>query len=397
MRILLLTWRDVGHPEAGGAEMFVERVSAGLVAAGHQVTVFTAGYADAVADEAFPARRTIRRGGRYTVYARGAAHLLRRGGSYDVILDVQNGVPFWSPAWTKTPVVNVVHHIHREQWPEVFGPAQARLGWWLESRLAPRVYSRQAYLTVSEATKAELVQLGVDAARVSVVYSGNDLPPADFTEGVGRTAHPSFVVLGRLVPHKRIELAIDAMAANIATHPDLRLTVVGHGYWEPQLRAYALRSGVAGAVDFTGYVDERTKHRLLAQSWVALLPSIKEGWGLAVVEAGAQGTPTVAFRAAGGTAESVVDGVTGLLANDDAGFVTLAGRLLDQHQFRRSLGSAAAQHARAFSWEATAGQVAAVLAAAAGMPGGAASPEDAVGGGDAVPTDVDDPTPAAGR
>lgn len=370
MRILVFTWRDAGHPEAGGSETFVERVSAGLVALGHDVTIFTAGYPGAQATQERGGRRYLRRGGRYSVYARAAAHLIRRGRTYDAIIDIQNGVPFWTPLWSGTPVVNVVHHVHREQWPEVFGPLRARLGWWLESSAAPRVYRACQYLTVSEATRGELVQMGVSPARVRVVYSGNDLPDPAVTAGVPRTSHPSMVVLGRLVPHKRVELAIDAVAQLRAEHPGLRLTVVGQGYWEDSLRRHAQSLGVTDAVEFTGFVDEDAKHRLLARSWVALLPSMKEGWGLAVLEAGIHGTPTVAFRAAGGTVESVLEDETGLLADDDEQFVQLAGRLLDNEDLRRTLGKSAADHARLFSWERTAREVAAMLDTSPAVPHG---------------------------
>ncbi len=361
MRILVFTWRDAGHPEAGGSETFVERVSAGLVALGHEVTIFTAGYPGARPAQYRDGRTYLRQGGRYSVYARAGAFLLRHSREYDAVLDIQNGVPFWTPVWTRTPVVDIVHHVHREQWPEVFGPVRARLGWWLESVVAPRVYRRHQYLTVSEATRLELAVLGVSPERVHVVYSGNDLPDPALTADLSRTPYPSMVVLGRLVPHKRVELAIETLAGNRAAFPGLRLTVVGQGYWEPRLREHAQELGVADAVEFTGFVDEASKHRLLAQSWLALLPSVKEGWGLAVVEAGVHGTPTVAFRAAGGTAESVLDGETGLLADDDSEFVELAGRMLDDEALRRTLGKSAAEHARQFSWSRTAADVAALL------------------------------------
>ena len=51
-------------------------------------------------------------------------------------------------------VVNLVHHIHRDQWPIVFGPAMGRLGWFVESRAAPLVYRHCRYVTVSQATRA---------------------------------------------------------------------------------------------------------------------------------------------------------------------------------------------------------------------------------------------------
>ena len=277
LRVLLLNWRDSGHPEGGGAESFCERVASGLATLGHEVTVRCARYPGAAADEIVDGVAYVRRGGRFTVYPRAALALARRRRGYDVVLDVQNGMPFWAPLFTRALVVNVTHHLHREQWTAVFGGTLGRVGWWLESRLAPRVYRRCRYLTVSAATRADLVAVGVDAARVGVVYSGLDAPvlPVD-AAGWPRSPQPSVVVLGRLVPHKRVELAIDAVAAL----PGATLTVVGHGYWEPQLRAYAERLGVGDAVTFTGFVDDVTKHRLLAAAWVHALPSVKEGWSL---------------------------------------------------------------------------------------------------------------------
>jgi glycosyltransferase involved in cell wall biosynthesis len=371
VRILVLTWRDAGHPEAGGSETFVERVTTRLVELGHDVTLFTAAYPGGAPTERSAGRVQLRQGGRYGVYPRAAWHLLRNRRAYDVVLDIQNGVPFWSPLWTRRPVVAVVHHVHREQWPEVFGPVRARLGWWLESWLAPRVYARERYVTVSDATRRELATLGVDPARVTVVYSGNDLPDAAALEAVPRTTDPTLVVLGRLVPHKRVELAIDCVARYRPELPGLRLTVVGQGYWENELRAYADRLAVSDAVDFVGFVDDTTKHHRLAEAWLALLPSVKEGWGLVVVEAGVHATPTVAFRSAGGTAESVVDGVTGVLVDDDGEFIEVVGALLHDEERRAALGAGAVDHAWQFSWDSTAKGVASVLEEAAlGTAGG---------------------------
>ena len=371
LRILLLNWRDSGHPEGGGAESFCERVASGLAALGHEVTVRCARYPGAAPDETVDGVAYVRRGGRFTVYPRAALALVRqRRRGYDVVLDVQNGMPFWAPLFTRALVVNVTHHLHREQWTAVFGPTLGRVGWWLESRLAPRVYRRCRYLTVSAATRSDLVAVGVDADRVGVVYSGLDAPvlPVD-TAAWPRSPQPSVVVLGRLVPHKRVELAIDAVAAL----PGATLTVVGHGYWEPQLRAYAEWLGVGDAVTFAGYVDDVTKHRLLAAAWVHALPSVKEGWSLAVVESAAHGTPTVAFRSAGGPTESVLDGETGLLADDLTGFAVALRRLLTEPALRESMGRAARVHAARFSWPATAAAVETELRALTGLPPRAAA------------------------
>jgi glycosyltransferase involved in cell wall biosynthesis len=261
-------------------------------------------------------------------------------------------------------VVNLVHHIHREQWPEVFGPLRARFGWWLESRLAPRVYRRCRYLVVSRATRDELVALGVEETRVEVTYSGRE--PVPDIGAPQRSAAPSLVVLGRLVPHKRVELAIRAVARLRKRYPGLTLQVVGQGYWRAELERCADELGVTDAVMFTGFIDELDKHRLLATSWLHVLPSLKEGWGLAIVEAGAQGTASIAFRDARGTTESVVDGETGILVDGEDGFVAAIERLLGDEELRQRLGRSAQAFASGFSWATTTRDVESMLYDAAG-------------------------------
>ena len=126
------------------------------------------------------------------------------------------------------------------------------------------------------------------------------------------------MVVSRLVPHKRIEHAMDAVAALRHRHPGLHLTVMGSGWWEPELREHCAALGVEDSVTFLGHVTDRTKFEVLSTGWVHLLPSVKEGWGLSIVEAAHVGVPSVAYRAAGGVTESILDGVTGLLASDGA-------------------------------------------------------------------------------
>ena len=110
--------------------------------------------------------------------------------------------------------------------------------------------------------------------------------------------------------------------------PDIRLVVVGSGWWQDALHQYVAERGLAHLVTFEGHVDEQRKHEILAASWVLALPSLKEGWGLVVGEAAQHQVPTLAYRSAGGTTESVTDGVTGLLAADRDDFETLLRRLI---------------------------------------------------------------------
>ena len=354
LRVLVLSWRDGDHPEAGGAEVYVERTSQLLTARGHTVTMFSAAFPGGSRRVDRGAVRIVRRGGRLTCYLRGLQFLRKVRDEVDVVVDVHNGVPFWSPLVGGTPVVSLVHHVHRDQWPIIFGPVLGRLGWLIESRLAPIVYRRCQYVTVSQATRDDLVALGVDRDRIAITYSGNDVPEdLDSYADLARSDHPSLMVLGRLVPHKHFEIAIDIVADLSDRFPDLTLDVVGGGYWDDELRAHAAARGVSDRVRFHGFVDEHTKRTLLSRAWVVLRPSHKEGWGLTIVEAGLHGTPSVAFSFAGGVTESIVDDETGLLADDVAQMSAQVSELFVDAPLREKYGENARRHAKSFSWENT--------------------------------------------
>ena len=353
MRIAILNWRDLTHPDGGGAERYAVNVATGLVRRGHEVTLLCADHGQAPRDEMVDGVRLRRRGGRVGVYLqalRGVRSLERTERPFDVVVDVQNGLPFFSPLATRTPVVSLVHHVHREQWPIVFGPLAAKIGWGIESWLSPKVYRGRQYVAVSGRTKDELTELGVDPSHIAVIHNGTDEP---MSTGVGRSPHPTIVVLGRLVPHKRVEHAIEVLAKLRESHPGLSLRIIGDGWWAPKVREHAEACGVSESVVQLGFISEQDKHTELAQSWVALAPSIKEGWGLNVVEAASHGVPTVAYHGAGGLSESIEDGRTGLLVNDLDAMATAVSRLLSDQVLRDTLGVAAREHARQFTWEGT--------------------------------------------
>jgi glycosyltransferase involved in cell wall biosynthesis len=364
--VAICNWRDLRHPDGGGSELYVESVAKGLAAAGNRVTLLCAAVDGQRADEDRDGIHYRRRGGRISVYLCSAWALLSRQVRPDVVLDVQNGIPYLSTLVTGRPVVTLVHHAHREQWPIVFGPRAARVGWWVESRLAPRLYRRSRYIAVSDATRDELVTQGVDAHRISVVHNGS---PVSAAPRVGRSAAPRIVVLGRLVPHKRVEIVLRAAAVLRATYPTLRVDLVGHGWWDAELRDEATRLGLDEVVQFHGFVDDQAKSDLLRGAWVNAVPSVKEGWALTVVEAGRQQTPSIAFDDAGGLSESIRDGVTGVLVHGgQAEFTEALGRLLGDDESRELFGKAAREWAEEFTWESATVALSAVLDAALGTP-----------------------------
>ncbi len=347
--VVFLSWRDTRNPEGGGAERYLEKMASGLVDRGCRVTIFCAAHAAAPPDEVIAGIRFVRRGSKMSVYLHGMLALARGDfGDVDLVVDVQNGLPFFSRLVTRRPVIVLVHHVHREQWPVVYPGAVGRVGWWIERRFAPWLYRDCQYVAVSRATRTELRGLGVDGSRTAVVHNGTD--PVVHVDP-GKAASPTLAVVGRLVPHKQVEHAIDTVLTLRDKFPDIRLHVVGSGWWEGVLHEYAAQRGAGNTVVFEGQVDEERKHEIYERSWVLVLPSLKEGWGLVIGEAGMHSTPAVAYRSAGGTRESIAHERSGLLVDDQVQLTDAVAKLLGDDSQRVRLGAGALQMSHDFTWQ----------------------------------------------
>jgi glycosyltransferase involved in cell wall biosynthesis len=365
--VLLLCWRDTGHPQGGGSETYLQRIGAQLAASGVEVTLRTARYSGAPRREVVDGVQISRAGGRYSVYiwamlAMASARIglgpLRRVRP-DVVVDTQNGLPFLARLIYGRRVAMLVHHCHREQWP-VAGRFLGSVGWFVESWLSPKLNRRNQYVTVSLPSARDLVGLGIGNERIAVVRNGLDEAPQTSLDGA-RAATPRALVLSRLVPHKQIEDALAAVARLRTSIPDLHLDVVGGGWWSRRLSDHAQRLGISDAVTFHGHIDDDVKHQVMQQAWVHVLPSRKEGWGLAVIEAAQHAVPTIGYRSSGGLADSIIDGVTGVLVDDHAELVNRLEQLLTDAVLRDQLGVKAQARSAEFSWKQTADGMRSVL------------------------------------
>jgi glycosyltransferase involved in cell wall biosynthesis len=253
---------------------------------------------------------------------------------------VENGIPFFAPWWQRAPVVCLVHHVHTDQWAMQFPAPVARFGRWLEATVMPRAYRRAEFVAVSASTARAVAGLGVADERITTIEMG--LTPVP-TTGV-RSSSPRFLVLGRLVPHKRVEVALRVWP-RVRDATGGELVVVGDGPEMARLRALA-----GPGVTFTGAVDEARKGAELGAAWLLVHPAHHEGWGTVVMEAAAAGVPTVGFDVPG-VRDSVVDGVTGLLARDEAGFAEAWIALATDADRRAAMAEAARARAATFTWD----------------------------------------------
>jgi glycosyltransferase involved in cell wall biosynthesis len=351
--VCFLAWRDLAHPAAGGSEVLVDRLAAGLAARGHQVALVAA---SPVRQRAYPVTGV---GGRFTVYLRAPLEVLRRHRRVDVVIDVENGIPFFAPLWRRGPTVCLVHHVHDRQWRQHFPAPVAAVGRLLELRVMPRLYRRCLFLAVSTSTAAALAVIGVDPSAVRTMTQGIEPRPG----AVARVpaGEPVFVVLGRLVPHKGVDRVLFAWA-EVHRVTGGRLVIVGDG---PDMRRMRGLARHVPGVELVGRVSDDEKWALLEDAWFLVHGAHHEGWGIAVMEAASLGRPTLAFDVPG-VRDSVVDGVTGVLVEDEPDLVDAWIALVADPQRCADLGHAALARAATHGWDAAVDALEGVLAEALG-------------------------------
>jgi glycosyltransferase involved in cell wall biosynthesis len=359
-RIAILAWRDLDDPEAGGSELHASRVASLWAEAGIEVTMrtsYAAGHPQVTWRGGY---RVIRKAGRYLVFPRAAfSEMMGWHGASDGLVEIWNGMPFFSPVWARRPTVTWLHHVHDTMWDMTLPPRLAKLGRRIEFGVAPRLYRRTPIVTLSSSSKQELVQkLHLASEQITVVPPGVD---ASFTPGGERSPTPLVVAVGRLVPVKRLHLLIDALAAIRPRIPTLRAVLVGEGYERESLETHVHEVGADDWITFAGWVDEATLRDLYRRAWVVASASAHEGWGMTITEAAACGTPAVVTRIAG-HADAVVHERTGLLVDTPAQLGPAIERVLTDNDMRATLATGALEHARRYTWAATARGTLEVLA-----------------------------------
>ena len=308
MRILAYNWRDLAHPRAGGAEVYLQAVAREWVKCGHEVTVFSAAVAGRPADEEVDGGvRVIRRGGRLGVYREARRYWQRHGvGQYDLVLDCVNTRPFLCPRFVReVPVLALVHQVAREVWHYETPWPIAILGRYLLEPHWLRTYREVPVVTVSESSRASLAEYGL--RRVTVVPEG--WVPA-FPPPVEKEPVPTVVFVGRLSANKRPGHAIRAFSLVRRQLPDAQMWVIGSGPDEAGLRKLA-----GPGVTFLGHVSEDEKRERLGRAHVLVTTSVREGWGLVVTEAAASGTVAIGYDVAG--LRDSIRASGGVLTRDD--------------------------------------------------------------------------------
>ncbi len=234
----------------------------------------------------------------------------------------------------------LIHQLYGAFWFRELGVA-GLLPYLLEPLLV-RAYRRRPAMTLSESTRDDLMGFGF--RRVHIVMIG--LAPVPESTARPKEEAPTLVFLGRLRSTKRPEDALTIFEHVQRETPNVQLWMIGRGPEEDKLRR---RAAQLPSVVFHGWVDEEEKFALLSRAHLLLVPGVREGFGINVIEAAHQGTPAVGYRVHG-LRDSIRDGRTGVLVEgpEQAAAATLS--LLRDRERYDAMVEASRAHARTFQW-----------------------------------------------
>lgn len=358
MNLLALNWNDRKNPYAGGAEVHFEELLERLVRKGHQVTLLCSGWDGAPEDDEVAGIRIRRIAGRSTFNfaVPGELRRLVRSQRFDLLIEDINKIPFYTPLYCSLPTLVVIPHLFATT---VFQEVNALLASYVYLAELPFVpmYRGRLVNVISESTAEELTRRGIPSADISVIHCGIDRTTYAHLPSVPKYEVPTILYLGRIKKYKSIQHLIQAFSALVRELPHARLLVVGDGDYLPILKGLARDLGIEASVTFTGFVSREEKVQHLRRSHVAVLPSLKEGWGLTNIEANAVGTTVIAANTPG-LRDSVRDGVSGLLYEygDIVRLTGLLRELLTNDTRRAELQRGALEWAERFSWDRAADQ-----------------------------------------
>jgi cellulose synthase/poly-beta-1,6-N-acetylglucosamine synthase-like glycosyltransferase/glycosyltransferase involved in cell wall biosynthesis len=349
--ILIFNWRDTKHVWSGGAEVYIHELAKRWVQMGYTVTLFAGNDRKNPRFEIIDGVTVYRRGGFFLVYVWAALYyFFRFRGKFDIILDCENGIPFFTPLFAfKEKKFLLIHHVHQEIFRKGLPYPAYLVATFLEQVLMPFVYRHVQVLTVSPSSKADILGRRMTKKEPIIIYNGVDLEK--MKPGV-KAKNPTVLYLGRLKDYKSVPVLLKAARNIINEIPTTKFVIAGDGPEKKKLLKLTKKLDLEKHVSFVGRVTEEEKIALYQKAWVFVNPSLMEGWGITSIEANACGTPVVASNVAG-LRDSVKNPHSGILVpygnyNDFSKAIT---KILKNRHERNRMEKDSTQWAKKFTWE----------------------------------------------
>ncbi len=361
MNILVLSWRDIKNPRSGGAEILTHEIAKRWTRIGHKVTLFSSFFPNSEREEVVDGVKFIREGHPDARFLFSSVHFLaykfykKNPGKFDVVIDEVHGLPFFTPWYVKEKKVVLICEVAGDLWVKMFGPFFGLLGRLIEHFYLRFVYKNIPYLTISSSTQEELLKEGVERKNITVLPMGLTVPKE--IKKTEKEKNPTLIFVGRLSKSKGIEDAIEALSQALKTYVSIKLWIVGGGDKDyiKFLQKKAKTLNVLDRITFWGYVPQEKKFELMGKAHVLLAPSLKEGWGLIVPEAGLVGTPAIGYNVPG-LREVIRNHKTGYLtpSNNSSELAKSIDKTLKNEFEYKKLSSAAKKLSMSYNWDNTA-------------------------------------------
>jgi len=353
MKILIFEWRDIKNPKAGGSELYFHELAKRWVGQGNKVTIICGGWEGCNKEEVIEGIKTIRIEKEFSQYLLSPFAYFKLKEKPNIIIDVENGIPFFIPLFSKPTKILHIHHIHKNVWFKetwnggLKNKVIALIGYFLETKVMPFVYRNTKIVTVSESSNEEIKRLFKKEAEI--VYNGVDTNKFKPDE---KSKTPEIIFVGRLKKYKSVDVLLKAISS--LKNEKIKVYIIGRGDDEERLKKLRKNLNLKHVI-FKGFVSENEKIKHLQRAWLAINPSMIEGWSITNIEANACGTPVIGSNVPG-IKDSVIDRKTGLLFKygDEKELAEKIDFLIKNKKIRENMGKEAIKWAKNFSWDKSA-------------------------------------------
>ena len=357
MNILILSWRGPKHPTFGGAEISTHEHAKGWVNAGNRVVLFTSYFPNARREEIIDGVE-IKRYGKQMFGVQWEAlvwYLFKSQVKFDLVIDQFHGIPFFTPFYVRAKKLGFIHEVakevwHLNPWPKPYNYFPSIFGRLLEP-LIFLFYRATPFMTVSESTKEDLIKWGIPSKNITVIHNGVNIPAK--LKRFEKEKTPTLIFLGAISQDKGIEDALRVFSIVQKKNELSSLWVVGKAEetYLAKLKKLCIELEIERKVIFFDYVSEIKKFELLSKAHILINTSVREGWGLVVIEAASVGTPTVGYNVPG-LKDSIIQNKTGILSDaNPKSCADAIDQLLYDKKMYESFKKNCLQRAKEFNWK----------------------------------------------
>ena len=345
----MLNWRDPENPASGGAERVSLAYMSALSSRGHDVWWFANAFPGCTPESSVDGVR-IKRGGGMGTSILAANRWFQSQARFDLVIDQHHGIPWFAPWWSQTQCVSYIHEVLGPIWSSFYRWPLDQIGR-IQEQWTHWLYRKTPFWTACKETQ--------DMLRARGIQKIKRIPYGVYTKALpSLTDKPlinpiRLIVVSRLAPNKRIDHAIRSIRCLKDRQIEAKLKIIGTGESMPQLKQCVSQLGLNDQVEFAGFLKEDQKDRSLQEAHLLLHTSVREGWGLNVIEANAMGTPSAVYPVAGLT-ESTRHDVTGRVSNQETP-ESLADEIqymIDHPDTYQQYRTEAWNRAKQFHWDA---------------------------------------------